>query len=277
MTKVRALLENIYGVGTRTSLRWYKQGVRTLEDAKKRDDLSNVQRIGIERYYDFLKKIPREETKRHFETVKEALRDLDPDAECICMGSYRRGRQECGDIDIIITKQHSPGPDANGAIMKELRHLLLQLIVVLFKQGFLKCALAGPDPRDYQNDLDLMESSYLNSTPQFGFGEGLSKWYGASLLEDVGIWRRIDFLLVPPDELGAALLYFTGNGLFNRTIRLLAHKKGYRLNQHGLYSNVIRVNRRKTTSGHLVEGRSERKIFEILGVPYREPSKRDVI
>jgi DNA polymerase/3'-5' exonuclease PolX len=37
--------------------------------------------------------------------------------------------------------------------------------------------------------------------------------------------RRIDILSVPRDEMGAALIYFTGNDVFNRYVRGLAHKK----------------------------------------------------
>lgn len=79
----------------------------------------------------------------------------------------------------------------------------------------------------------------------------------------------------PETEYGAALLYFTGNDIFNRSIRLLASKRKMRLNQCGLYKNVIRGdNREKLTQGQLVEGKSEKRIFEILGVQWREPHER---
>lgn len=81
--------------------------------------------------------------------------------------------------------------------------------------------------------------------------------------------------MVPWAERGAALLYFTGNDIFNRSLRLLASKKGFRLNQSGLYKDVLRGrDRTKFTDGVLVESESEEKIFEILGVPYRPPEHR---
>ncbi|KAK3500618.1 hypothetical protein B0T13DRAFT_488075 [Neurospora crassa] len=84
-----------------------------------------------------------------------------------------------------------------------------------------------------------------------------------------------NFLLVPETEYGAALIYFTGNDIFNRSMRLLASKKGMRLNQRGLYKEVMRGRGRvKATEGQLVEGRDERRIFEILGVKWREPEER---
>lgn len=45
--------------------------------------------------------------------------------------------------------------------------------------------------------------------------------------------RRIDILGVPFPELGAALIYFTGNDIFNRSLRLKARHMGYSLNQRG--------------------------------------------
>ena len=58
-------------------------------------------------------------------------------------------------------------------------------------------------------------------------------------------------------------------------MRLLAGTKGMRLNQRGLYKDVIRGKRReKLSEGTLVEGKDEKKIFEVLGVPWRPPEHR---
>lgn len=72
------------------------------------------------------------------------------------------------------------------------------------------------------------------------------------------------------------MIYFTGNDIFNRSLRLLASTtKNMRLNQRGLYKDVIRgPKRERLTEGELVEGKSEKRIFEILGVQWREPHER---
>ena len=58
-------------------------------------------------------------------------------------------------------------------------------------------------------------------------------------------------------------------------MRLLASKKGMRLNQRGLYKEAMRGrNSIKVTEEELIEGRNERRIFEILGVQWREPCER---
>jgi DNA polymerase IV len=81
-------------------------------------------------------------------------------------------------------------------------------------------------------------------------------------------------LFVPGAEFGAAMIYFTGNDIFNRSMRLLARKKGMCLNQRGLFKDVMRNGQVKLNPGRLIEGRDERRIFEVLGVPWRPPEQR---
>ncbi|EWC48365.1 hypothetical protein DRE_02134 [Drechslerella stenobrocha 248] len=219
-------------------------GYKTLDDVKSHATLTAPQSIGLAHYHDFQQRIPRAEVAQHGEIVAQALQQLDPTATSHIMGSYRRGNPDCGDIDIIITKP--------GAAATELRSLLDGLVAALTARDFLMCGLAIARHDDG------------------------TKWHGASRVgADDAPWRRIDFLAVPGEELGAAFLYFTGNDVFNRSMRLLASKKGMRLNQRGLYADVMRgEGRRKMNEGALLESKSEEKIFEILGVPYRPPEHR---
>lgn len=81
---------------------------------------------------------------------------------------------------------------------------------------------------------------------------------------------------MPWKERGAALIYFTGNDIFNRSLRLLASKKGMGLNQRGLFKDTLRGSGRvKLTRGLCIASESEREIFEILGVPWRPPELRN--
>ncbi|KAF2637018.1 hypothetical protein P280DRAFT_483247 [Massarina eburnea CBS 473.64] len=243
--QVLRLFLGVYGAGLAQASKWIQAGYRTLDDLTTKAKLTSSQKIGIEHYSDFAQRIPRTEVEAHGTTIKSALRTLDPTFSATIMGSYRRGAKDSGDIDIIITK-----PSASIAQLHSL--VFKTLIPSLTSSGFLKCKLATSSRTD----------------------DG-TKWHGVSCLPDSTTWRRLDLLLVPEEEMGAALLYFTGNDIFNRSIRLLASKKGMRLNQRGLYRDVVRGrNREKLNEGTLVEGRSERKIFEILGVPWREPGER---
>ncbi|KAF2813560.1 Nucleotidyltransferase [Mytilinidion resinicola] len=251
-TKTDSLDENlrlflgIYGVGLTQAHKWIQQGYRTLDDLKEKAHLTKNQLIGIEHYDDFATRIPRSEVEVHGQIVRKALQKIDPLFEVTIMGSYRRGAKTCGDIDCVITIPKGSIDYIRNAVVDEL-------VPELMKQGFLKVGLATTNK------------------------DNGSKWHGASAVPGSSLWRRIDFLLVPWNEMGAALIYFTGNDLFNRSIRLLASKKGMRLNQRGLFKDVMRgKNRAKITEGTLIESKSEKRIFEILGVPWRPPHDRQI-
>ncbi|KAI0994914.1 hypothetical protein K3495_g13266 [Podosphaera aphanis] len=233
----------IYGVGLSQASKWVAAGYKTLEDLKLHATLSENQRIGIDHFDDFNTRIPRVEATALAEIVRQAVARLDPNVEVIIGGSYRRGAATCGDIDVAITR---PSTET----VRELLPLLKDLVAQLTQAKFLVAALAVPGPQG-------------------------SKWHGACVLPGGTVWRRIDFLVVPASERGAALLYFTGDDIFNRSIRLLSRSKGMRLNQHGLYRDVMRgPGCVKLNEGTLVEAAEEKRIFEVLGVPWRSPEER---
>ena len=271
--RVLQLFMTIYDVGLSQALKWLNKGYRTLEDlGNSKENLSPNQKIGIERHWDFSQRIPRSEVAEHGARVQQALTRANKDLKGIIGGSFRRGKPNSGDIDVLIVH-----PDAD--LLKLRDWVFNTAIPWLFEQGFLKCALATSRSRLKQNEntprkgeIGKKEIEYV-FTPTDSSG---TKFLGASQLRANLPWRRIDLLLVPSAHLGASLIYFTGNDIFNRSIRLLASKKGMRLNQYGLYKNVLRgPGRSKETEGELVEGCSEKKIFELLGVPWTEPHQRN--
>jgi DNA polymerase IV len=238
------LFVKIYGVGLKQATQWIDQGYRTIADLVANASLTKNQKIGIEHFEDFQTRIPRHEMDCHDKYVRESCSNIDASVNFTIGGSYRRGAADSGDVDFVVTK-----PDCSIDMLRTI--VLKTLIPQLFKMGYLKIGLATTDE------------------------ESGSTWHGAAALPGDQVWRRIDFLLVPWQEIGAALIYFTGNDIFNRSIRLLAHKQGMCLNQRGLWKDVIRDrNRKKITQGVLVESKDERKIFEILGVPWRPPQHR---
>ena len=270
------LFLGVYGVGTSVAQGWVAKGFRTLDDLRAKAKLTPNQQVGVERYADLNARIPRREVAALAEYIKGAGREINPAVEMIVSGSYRRGADSSRDLDIIVTKKGTAA--ASSGKCRELINFLETLLERLMRERVVVWTLAA-----------------LNSHGK----DGGSKWHGCCVLprhvaeklepapvqSDLPpsgsspsynpIWRRVDFLLVPDSELGASLLYFTGNDIFNRSMRLLARKKGMRLNQHGLYTGGMRgPGMIKVTDGQLVEGRDERKIFDILGVRWREPEER---
>ena len=47
--------------------------------------------------------------------------------------------------------------------------------------------------------------------------------------------RRIDVRLIHKQSIGSAMLYFTGCGEFNKAMRIYALKKGFTINEYGIY------------------------------------------
>ncbi|KAF8056043.1 DNA polymerase lambda [Lyophyllum atratum] len=246
------LFQGVYGVGQSTGYRWYAAGCRTLEDVlvgKGGVSTSPAQEIGIRFYDDINNRMPREEAREIFELIKPIALDIDPKLYVEIMGSYRRGKADCGDIDILITRPTDDGNTHKG--------VLSRLLKALHIAGILTEDLALPE------NPDDLEAIY----------RGLSRVPG----REGARRRRIDFLTVPWHSRGAALLYYTGDDIFNRAIRMKAGVLGYSLNQKGLFAGVVRDprdRRIKLNAGTVVASETEEEIFKILNVPWQEPHER---
>lgn len=256
--QILKLFTGIYGVNVKIASKWISQGHRSFADLLSHIRLTPSQRIGIEHYDDLRLRIPRDEVTALGKVITDTAALLDPEIEITIGGSYRRGAKSSGDIDIIISKP-------NTTNTTQLTPFLSSLVKTLTDSHFLVAALAVPHNNEgskWHGCCVLSSSSFPPTSP--------------SPQNPPNPWRRIDLLLVPASEIGAALIYFTGDDIFNRSMRLLAGKKGMRLNQRGLYRDVMRErgSRKKVTEGTLVEGRDGRRIFEVLGVPWREPWER---
>ncbi|KAJ3221910.1 hypothetical protein HK099_002978 [Clydaea vesicula] len=245
------LFQGIYGVGPKIAQKWYAKGYRTLEDIKNNVKLKIDQEFGLKYYDDLNEQMPREEVTALFEILVAATKAIDPEYIIEGMGSYRRGAKECGDVDIIVT--HPDEKSHLGVIPKILAMLKFKF------EGFLVHSL---------NNKFSWSSEHGGETPLF---KGICKLPG----ENQKV-RRFDILVVPYYQLGASLLYFTGNTIFNRSMRLLARRKGMSLSQHGLFYGVVRVKNEKVNKGTLIASRREIDIFNALGVPFVLPEERNV-
>lgn len=76
---------------------------------------------------------------------------------------------------------------------------------------------------------------------------------------------QINFWRTEPDLLGAALLYATGSGAFNRKLRSMCMSKGLKLSQNGLVDR---------STNRLLVGGTEKAIFNYLGLKYIPPKMR---
>lgn len=204
--KAISLLSGIWGVGQTTARQWVAQGIKTLDDVKDRAKLTRPQQIGLKHYHDLLERMPREEAKKIDEFVKAKCLEIDSDLVVLCCGSYRRGKETCGDVDFLIT--HPDGKSHQELLPKVVKKL----------GSFL--------------------TDHLVSLQQKG---RQSKYLGVCRLDEQGAkHRRIDIITVPRDEYACAIMYFTGSAHFNRSMRHLAGKMGMSLSEHSLNKGVVR-------------------------------------
>ncbi|XP_063963556.1 DNA polymerase lambda-like [Lytechinus pictus] len=112
------LFNNVWGAGPTVAREWVQQGFRTLEDLREKAKLSKQQQIGLKHYHEFLERMPREEAGEIERTVRETAESLFPGMLAVVCGSYRRGKQTCGDVDVLIT--HPDGKSHKGALSKIL-------------------------------------------------------------------------------------------------------------------------------------------------------------
>jgi len=90
-----------------------------------------------------------------------------------------------------------------------------------------------------------------------------TKYMGICRLKKDLPLRRIDIRFIPYQSYYFALLYFTGSKELNQRMRLLASNMGYVLNEYGLFG-----------ANDKFDVKSEKDIFDLLGMEYLTPSER---
>jgi DNA polymerase/3'-5' exonuclease PolX len=254
----------IMGVGTATAAKWIQSGVLTLEELRRRVDrgeieLTQIQSIGLKYYADLNTRIPRAEVTEIAQHIYEVAKRVSDEIGLQGLifdvaGSYRRGAQTSGDIDILITHcaggTHTSNVHTGGA-------------------GARASARSLGESQQYRDAVAVFLEKMHDSLRQ-------DRGYVAPIilgrqrvsllfrLDDRGLCRQCDLLYIPYESYYAALNYFTGSGKFNEYVRGVAKEKGYRLNQMGLYRD-----------GKLIPTNSERDIFDILEIPWVPPAERN--
>lgn len=236
------LFTRVWGAGPATAESWYQQGFRTLQDLSDKASLTKQQKVGLRHFQNLDERMERSEAAEIEAFVHKEAGNLREGLEVIACGSYRRGKQTCGDLDVLITHP-------NDACLTGLFDELIKRLETL---EFLT------DHLSFHRDGN--QRKYL----------GVCKLPGQSSKH-----RRLDIIVVPYGEKATSLLYFTGSAHFNRSMRLLAVKKGMSLSEHALTKDVVRSHKEKLNQGTKLNTPTEQSVFEALGLPYREPHERD--
>ena len=202
-------LTSVHGIGIKQANEFYAQGIKNVNDLKNiSDTLPNTIKKGLKYYDDIQIKIPREEITELFKIIEEELYQiLDKNIlKAEVVGSYRRGKKLCGDMDVIITRVD------NGKISGILHTLVEKLI----NRNIIVDTLTMSDRNDVNCEIFM----------------------GICKLNEKGLNRRLDIKVYEKSFFPFAILYFTGSAYFNRSLRLFAKKKGYHLSDKELSDRI---------------------------------------
>ena len=244
------LLEGVTGIGPVKSKKLVADGytLQRLRDMFSQNDpslssvLTHHQILGIKYYQELSNRIPYDEITKVDEYLHKTVNMVNKShfqegqfKHQIC-GSYRRQAPTSGDIDVLF--YNSLGSEEQDEVF------FLKMMKMLITTNFLKDHLTDPE-------------------------KVTTKYMGFCRLPRKRISRRIDMRCIKLSSLPAAQLYFTGSGDFNKNMRTFALKKGYTINEYGIYK--LTASKEKGTQ---VRVDTEADIFKVLGLDYIEPKDR---
>lgn len=247
--KVKAvdILQKISGVGLITASVLYTTfGCSTINDVRRRDaevpqpggwPITTASRKGIANYEDWLVRIPRTEVEQVWDIIRTQATIVDPTAEGLVAGSYRRGQSTCGDIDVLWKTAKRP--------------FIKLLVERLHQVGFLVDDLTVP--KEAVQEAEMYMGVYR-------LGNGPT--------------RRIDIKSYKPRDYAFALLYFTGDSHFGTSMRRWAGILGWSLSDKGLIPVKRDHEYKKTARGASISCATEEDIFSALGLGYIAPTDR---
>lgn len=209
-------------------------------------ELTHHQLVGVKYFDQIERRIPRAEIQEIELFLKEIARRMSPDFIVTICGSYRRGKETSGDVDVFLTHKEFKEKEDLG---KFKCNILTEFVRICTALNFL---------------VDHLTE------------DGETKYMGMCKFKDDPICHRIDIRLIAYNSYAPAILYFTGSFNFNQQMRNHALTKGYTLNEYGLYKCTRDPMTRKVVKGDLIPAHTEEDIFKIIDYPYKTPQERDI-
>ncbi|XP_073891259.1 DNA-directed DNA/RNA polymerase mu isoform X9 [Macaca fascicularis] len=259
--KWRQLFTQIFGVGVRTADRWYREGLRTLDDLREQPQkLTQQQKVGLQHHRDLSTPVLRSDVDALQQAVEEAVGQALPGATVTLTGGFRRGKLQGHDVDFLIT--HPKEGQEAGLLPRVMRHLQDQGLILYHQHQHSRWE--SPTRLAQQSHMDAFERSFCI----FRLPQPPAAAVGGST-RPCASWKavRVDLVVAPISQFPFALLGWTGSKLFQRELRRFSRKeKGLWLNSHGLFDPE------QKTFFHVT---SEEDIFRHLGLEYLPPEQRN--
>ena len=164
------IFTKIYGVGPKKAAEFKKLGITTLDQLRERQEelLTTAQKYGLQYYDDIQKRIPRAEIDGYNKIFKMVFDKIKTEhSEYRIVGSYNRGAETSGDIDVIITDKKN-----NIEIFSKFIDAMqkLNVLVAILSRGDKKSLTIGKIGKRPARRLDFMWSppkEYAFSTLYF--------------------------------------------------------------------------------------------------------------
>jgi len=137
------ILAEVYGIGPKKAKELVDNGITSIAQLRENQQMLNdIQKVGLRYYEDVLKRIPRSEIEEYKDIFESDFKKVATgDSKFEIVGSYRRGAQSSGDIDVIIT---SDSPKVFINFIDEL--IKKKIILEILSRGPTKCLVMAKIP-----------------------------------------------------------------------------------------------------------------------------------
>ncbi|KAL3425009.1 DNA polymerase type-X family protein pol4 [Phlyctema vagabunda] len=270
---------NTWGIADKTAIKLYNKGYRSLDDLVQYEweSLSRVQQIGVKYYDEFLEKIPRPEVEAIGAIILKHAQKVDSRFEMVIVGGYRRGKPESGDVDVILT--HADEDVTSGFISG--------FVDKLGAAGWITHNLEMTDKNTQRGQEPLRWKGHTEATGS-GFDtldKALVVWQDLDWptkeedlasnpkMKNPNRHRRVDIIVTPWKTAGCAIIGWSGGTTFQRDLRLHCKARGLKFDSSGIRSRSDGRWMDFERGAHSLLDK-EKKVFERLGLPWREPTER---
>ncbi|KDR75668.1 hypothetical protein GALMADRAFT_248274 [Galerina marginata CBS 339.88] len=269
----------IYGIGATNARQLYDLGLRTIEDMERYYDVipgstasslgaelvtPNGRKIPTDKAPDMSIKIslvmredlevpiPREEVEEMHKVVMRELEKIQPGCVSTVVGGYRRGKPLSNDVDIVIS--HSDLRSGAGLV----KGLCAKFIQLLHASGLV-------------TNVMHLSGFHAHNALRTGHWDSLEKALTVFVLPSDGkrkpLHRRLDLIFASPEAYWTAVVGWSGSKMFQRDLRLWAKtERGLKFDSSGLT---------RRHDSKLLIPRSEREVFDILGLDWVDPTMRN--
>ncbi|GKU02034.1 dna polymerase iv [Fusarium langsethiae] len=246
------------------------QGWRDLDDLVEYgwNTLSRSQQIGVKYYNEFLLSIPQEEVSFIGATILKHARRIDPGFEMVIVGGHRRGKQNSGDVDVVLSHRDE----------SKTLHVISKIVVILEQAHLVTHTLVLSTHNSERGQRPVSWKGQTSSSSGFdSLDKALVVWKDRS--RENAPHRRVDIIISPWKTVGCAVLGWSGGTTFQRDLRQYCkYVKGYKFDSSGIRHRADGrwVDLEGTSADNAAPDMetAERRVFGGLGLPWRPPEAR---